>query len=270
MVSDLSRNRMQPGSLIVVLAVGFCLFLLGTILFNIIRLFQDRAAGKAGVRFKFRLVSFFIVIILLSSIPQGILSINFINTAMQSWFSTKIADALKGGLSIAMEYYNDKVAGLNNLSKNKYVMEILEEAGRNPKKAWDNLKIINPEIDALQVFSSKNKPRASLGNSLAYIEEDNLFPTDGLLPRETKSPGFTILRVKKTIEARGEKFIVVLSIILSREFDRYAEELTLHDRKLRSIGQIPFSLSHRRSPVLRLLFLSLTPARHSRQFPPER
>jgi len=226
MVSDLARNRARPGSLILVIAVGFCLFLLGTIVYYIVRLFRNRAAGKAGVRFKFRLVFFFIVIIVLSSIPQGILSINFINTAMHSWFSTKIGEALKGGLSIAMEYYNEKVAGLANLTKNRYAMEILEDAAGNPKKAWESLKVLNPQIDAFQIFSADNKPKFSAGNSTAFIDEDNLFTVDGLLPRETKSPGFTILRSKKTIESGGDRFIVVVSIMLPREFDRHAEELT--------------------------------------------
>jgi nitrogen fixation/metabolism regulation signal transduction histidine kinase len=226
-LTDLSRDRTITGPLVLGLAVLFSLILLGTILVNLFKLFRETAAGKAGSRFKFRLVLFFLAIILLSSVPQGLLSINFINTSMQSWFSNRIAEALRGGLTVAMEYYNDKVNILQNLTRNRFIVSVLENADREGSQVWETVRLVSAEIDCFQAISPEGKTLFAAGDPEGFIEEEFVAAApEGLLPRETRSQGRSILRVKKTIENRRGQFFVVMSIVLPRTFDKHAEELT--------------------------------------------
>ena len=62
-----------------VVAIAFPLILLGLIVFQIARLIRERATRKPGSRLKSRLIVFFVLIALLSSIPQALLSVRFVN-----------------------------------------------------------------------------------------------------------------------------------------------------------------------------------------------
>ncbi len=224
---DLSMNRAVAGGLIAALAVIFSLVLLWAIGINVFQLFRAGSSGKPGVRFKFRLVLFFLVIILLSSIPQAILSVNFINTSMRTWFSSRTAEALRGGLAVAMEYYGEKIAGLQGLSRNAYVLSLLQEADTAGKKTWEDLRLANPDLDCLQIFGADGRKVFAAGNPNGFIEEDfALSAAEGMLSRETRTDGLSILRAKKSYETGRGRFFAVFSVVLPREFDRYAEELT--------------------------------------------
>lgn len=224
---DLSLNATVEGSLIAGIAILFSSILLGTIGFQVFQLFRAGSTGKPGMRFKLRLVVFFLVIILFSSVPQGLLSVNFINTSTKTWFSTRIADALRGGLSAAMEYYSDKVEDLQNLTRSRFVNSLLTDADRSGELAWERLRIVNPRLDSFQVFSGQGGILYAAGDSRGFLEaEYALEAAEGMMPRETRSGGDSFLRVKKTMESGRSAFFVVISVILPAEFDRHAEALT--------------------------------------------
>ena len=104
------------------LALVLPIFLIATIIFNIIKLIRQRRKKQPGSNFKTRLLIFFTFITILSSIPQGVLAVNFINTVMKSWFSSGIEDALRGGLDIALEYNRSSMDNIATF-RDSFVLE---------------------------------------------------------------------------------------------------------------------------------------------------
>ena len=76
------------------------------VLVNVRKLTQDIKSGSPGARFKTHLILFFSLIVLLSSIPQTIVSMRFVTTAINTWFSPEIGKAITGGLDLSLAYYN--------------------------------------------------------------------------------------------------------------------------------------------------------------------
>jgi nitrogen fixation/metabolism regulation signal transduction histidine kinase len=224
---DFSLNRNVALFVIAGLTVLFSSLLLCLIGFQGFQLFRAGSSEKPGVRFKLRLVLFFLVIIALSSTPQAFLSISFINSSLRSVFNSRIGDALRGGLAVAMEYYNDRVEDLDALSENAFFISLLADADRSAETAWQQYRLILPELSCFQVFSATGDPVYEAGESEAFIGAGPaLSAQEGLLPREILSHGVNVLRLKKRFENRRGLFFAVLSVALPETFDRYAEELT--------------------------------------------
>lgn len=227
LIPDLSQGYTTQGWILLVLAVFFLLFLLGMVVLNILRLFRDRHSGKPGVRFKVRLVGFFILISAVSSIPQGFLSVSFLNSAVNTIFHPSLREALEGGLSIAITYYNEKIEYLRSITRNRYAQQILERSNRASVEAWNNLRSLYPDLAAYQVFSSKGMPLFFAGNTALSLEGPSAVSApEGLLPRETKSGGLTILRLKQIIGTDPNRPIVIFSFSFPESFDRNAERIT--------------------------------------------
>ena len=114
---NLAGVDVQANLVAYVVAIAFPLTLLGLIIFQIVRLIRERATRKPGSRLKTRLIMFFMVIALLSSIPQALLSVNFVNSAINFWLEAKLGEALRGGLSISLEYYRGTVESLRAINQ---------------------------------------------------------------------------------------------------------------------------------------------------------
>ena len=227
-LSDLSMNRAVAGAFIASLAVIFSLILLWAIGINLFQLLRTGSGEKPGGRLKFRLILFFLLVILLSSIPQAILSINFIGTSLRTWFSARTAESLRGGLAVAMRYYGEKVSNLQNLSRSGIVLAALEKTGPSGVPDWETLRLVNPDLSCLQIFGADGARIFAAGNPEGFIEEGAaLAAAEGLLPRETRTDGLSILRSKKNYTARdGRRRFAVFSVTLPRDFDGHAENLT--------------------------------------------
>jgi nitrogen fixation/metabolism regulation signal transduction histidine kinase len=227
LIPDLSQGNTVQGWILILLAVFFLLFLLAMVGLNILRLFRDRYSGKPGVRFKVRLVGFFILISAVSSIPQGFLSISFLNSAVNTIFHPSLRKALEGGLSIAITYYDEKLEHLRSISRNRYAQQILARSDRGTSQAWNDLRALYPDLAAYQVFSPKGSSLFFAGNTALSIEGSAAVSApEGVLPRETKSGGLTILRFKQVIGTDPNRPFVILSFSLPDSFDRNAERIT--------------------------------------------
>ncbi len=227
LIPDISKGYTVQGWILLLLAVFFLLFLLGMVVLNILRLFRDRYSRKPGVRFKVRLVGFFILISAVSSIPQGFLSVSFLHSAVNTIFHPSLREALEGGLSIAITYYDEKIEHLRSIGRNRYAQQILEQPDRATVRAWNNLRSLYPDLAAYQVFSAKGENLFFAGNTEFSI--DGIIAVsapEGVLPRETKSGGLTILRFKQVISTDPNRPIAILSLSLPDSFDRNAERIT--------------------------------------------
>jgi nitrogen fixation/metabolism regulation signal transduction histidine kinase len=227
LIPDLSQGHTTQEWILLLLALFFLLFLLGMVGLNILRLLRDRHSRKPGVRFKVRLVGFFILISAVSSIPQGVLSVSFLNSAVNTIFHPSLREALEGGLSIAITYYDEKIEHIRSIGRNRFAQQVLERPDRGISRAWNDLRSLYPDLSAYQVFSGRGVPLFFAGNTALSLEgQAALSSPEGLSPRETKSGGVTILRFKQVIGTDPNRPIVILSFTLPESFDRNAERIT--------------------------------------------
>lgn len=261
-LTDISMARPFSNSIIITLLIVVTLALVILIVSNVIKLFRERKREKSGARFKLRLLMFFSLIALFSAIPQGILSVSFINIAMDSWFSSKLGDALRGGLHIAIEYHHDKIENLEKFNNSYLYGYMLDSVDKNPDGIWDHIQSMNPEIQGLQIYDESGFELVLKGDERSYIEFRNVRGRkEGLLPKESAGD-VSILRVLKRFSKENSEYFIVLSIILPEQFDFEAQNLTT---SLESFNQLDHMQSLFRIAIIiffilfsiPMLFLSL-------------
>lgn len=222
---DISLERSFSNYVILPLAVLLQLLLLGAIIFNIVKLIKEKRREKPGIRFKVRLVLFFSFLSLLSSIPQGIISISFIDTAMNSWFSTRLKEGLEGGVQIAILYHRDRIRLLETVGDSDILGSVVREALRNPDRAWDLLTGTYPGIASVQGFNGEGVSVFSLGESGIFLAPARAAAlSEGMLPKEY-TPNGSIIRFVKSVIERGERYSVVISLLLPDDFETNLEKL---------------------------------------------
>jgi len=226
-LSNITKETPISGVFILPLAFILPLFLFIIILYNIFKLIRDRRQNKPGARLKARLILFFTLITLLSSIPQGLLSLNFISTTLTSWFSVNIGESLRGGLDIALEYYDQELKRLKGYTNSTIFSDILQNnIEKEPWNVWELTKETHPSFDAIQIFDEKLEPYLFRGNDQTYMEEYSFRQkTTGILPKKSTGSLSILRSLKKYSNDTGTYFIVISSILPER-FNTKAEELT--------------------------------------------
>ena len=89
-ISNLAYADSTANVIVVTTVIALPLILLAIIVFQISKLARERASRLPGTRLKTRLLLFFAFIALFSSIPQALLSINFINSTITFWLDVQI------------------------------------------------------------------------------------------------------------------------------------------------------------------------------------
>jgi len=228
LLSDLSFTAPGVGSYVLIPALAFPVVLLAFIVVYLIRLFRERSSGHPGGSFKTRLLVFFVLIVILAAGPQAVLSINFISTAMQSWFSDRTGEALEGGLAIALEYYDDKVSSLERYAVEGVLENVLDQFSKNPELGWELLQRSNHAVDAFQVFNEEGVPVYSAGAEIAHVPSlGNALAREGLVVRDNVMDR-SLLRLRRTFrdELQEQVRIAVISVVLPTDFDLHAQLLT--------------------------------------------
>lgn len=224
-LKDISRASSVSNTIVIPAALILPLFILGTLVVNIVRLVRERRSGQPGIRFKVRLMLFFTFIAILSSIPQGMLSISFINTTMNSWFSTPTRGALQGGVDIALELINERLAGLSSLGQSSVLATVLRNID-HPDRVWNDIHSMNSTISAIQVFDANGKQLFFKGNPVSEMKSPiPVNREDGMLPKDSNR-NISILRYLKNFRVGGERYSIVLSTMLPPGFDQKAQALT--------------------------------------------
>ncbi len=209
--------------------LGFSLvlpiFLIASIIINIYRLVKQKRAKAPGATFKTKLLIFFTFISLLSSIPQGILALSFINTAMESWFSSGTGDAMTGGLQIAIDYNKLVSSEMKTFSSSRIFESILGQMLTSPDRMWQTLKSIHPMINSLDIYNVKGEKILSR-HDRNFIETNlNLSMKEGVLSR-SKQGDTTVLRIHKNFTNNGSRYFAVMSTAFPKNFDIYAGNIT--------------------------------------------
>ncbi len=234
-LNDLSFTQSSATLVILALATLFPVLLLAIIIFNLVRLFRDRAVGRPGAQLKSRLLVFFLVIVLLASVPQGILSVSFIRTAISAWFSEDTGRAIRGGQEIALSFFSELERDLAAFSESPYAMSLFDGVERQPARVWERVQGVNPMLDSFQVFSPEFDPLYAGG-----VEELHLSPLQAAAAREGQVAresiaGTSFLRTRVSYvppvapSAPGDDtdaYTVILGARLPAGFDEAASRLT--------------------------------------------
>jgi two-component system, NtrC family, nitrogen regulation sensor histidine kinase NtrY len=229
---EISKGTLLSRYIFIPLAVILPIFLVVTIGYNILRLIAEKRAGRLGIRFKIRLILFFTFITVLSSLPQGILSISFLRTAMESWFSTRITEALQGGLDIAMEYNNESTSSLETFTGSLVFGTIVRSAADSPEAMWRTLKSTYPLSDAVELYDKRGRRFFAAGEEEAFFGSRFTDGGSGLLPR-TQKRDMSIIRGARRVDTPDGEVTAILSVVFPAGFDRKAMELTSALRSFR-------------------------------------
>jgi two-component system nitrogen regulation sensor histidine kinase NtrY len=81
------------------------ILLIFLIIRNLVKLIYERRRGVAGSKLRTRLVVAFVGLSLIPTVLLFIVSINFLSSSIDNWFSIRIGDALNRTLEIAQLYY---------------------------------------------------------------------------------------------------------------------------------------------------------------------
>lgn len=154
--------------LFAIMATILPLGLLVAVALSIFRLLRDRRSGKPGASFKARLTAFFAVVVVLAAIPQGVVAVGVLSSAMQMLFNANTGVSLRHGLDLALDYYEEQIYDLEVLAADGTLQEIvdarlpelLSTTPGNP--VWPELLERDPRTRGFQLFDAA-------GVSLLYV-----------------------------------------------------------------------------------------------------
>ena len=222
---EVSSNGSFSSLSFIPLAMVLPIFLIVTIIFNLIKLLKQRRKKQPGSSFKTKLLIFFTFITILSSIPQGILAVNFINTTIKSWFSSGTEEALEGGLNIAIEYNRSTMENIA-LFRDSFIFEnIILSTDSSPDRIWRNIQGAFPFISSISLFDSRGIEIFFRSKELDPIEINLFNLEDGVVTR-TKEGNRSIFKTRKDFIKDGKNIYAVLTILLPENFDHNARNIT--------------------------------------------
>jgi nitrogen fixation/metabolism regulation signal transduction histidine kinase len=103
-----------------------------------------------------------------------VLSISFINTALNSWFSDDFGDAMKGGLAIALAYNDGTIKNLEAITESSVFSSVFREVGRSPEWTFDVIRRANSQIHSMQVFVAKTGVEYFFCRGSTYIRQETM------------------------------------------------------------------------------------------------
>ncbi len=138
---------------------------------SIFRLLRDRSMGKPGAGFKARLTTFFAIVVILAAIPQGLVAVGVLSSAMQMLFNANTGVSLRNGLDLALDYYEEQIADLEVLAADgtlqaaidRHRPELLTTPPGQP--IWPNLLQREPRTVGVQLFDVA-------GNELLFLGDE--------------------------------------------------------------------------------------------------
>jgi len=209
-------------SVALIVAIVLPLVLMGVTVFQFIRLIRQRALRQPGAGLRLRLLLFFILVAVLSAGPQAMLGITFVNSAMGTWFSSSIGDALRSARDLVISYYNERLESLGSFMDGPLAPTLLGEFVVSPERAWPGVQAVNQGIGALQLFRPDGTELAFAGDIRARLDA---VPGAGGTQREDRTD-VTILRDSKVLHVKGQRLTAVASALLSTDLFTNVRRIT--------------------------------------------
>ncbi|GAB6089184.1 ATP-binding protein [Spirochaeta dissipatitropha] len=231
-LTDVTFLGTAPSIFLIILVIVFPVGLLILVIIHLVRLLQDRLNRRPGSGLRLRFLFAAVCIVLLSAIPQGIMSITFMASAMETWFNPESFEAVRGGLTISLGYYRERVEDLESFSGNSLVQSVLLTAPQNPGRAWENLQMFSPRLDAFQLFDSRGNTLYHGGEANLRIREGQVRPGGVVAKESSGNRAFLRIMIPAGLDGSHQ---AMLAVYLPEGFDQNAENLT---RVLETFAQV--------------------------------
>ena len=225
-ISDVSLESPISYYVVIPVAVFLPLLLAVVIGLNVYRIWREKRRGHPGVTLKIRLMLFFTIITLLSSIPQGILSVSFIEIAMSRWFSSPIAEGLDGGVDLVLQYNLEKVKGLRTFGGSPLLTGLYRDIPRSPENVWDGISKTSNLADSLQIYLRGGEEYAFFGDERGKVSYQRVSTWESGLANRESYEEFSALRYLRRQTIGDTEYLIILSTIIPKDFDKKAERLT--------------------------------------------
>ncbi len=227
-LADVADVRHQFDAVLIPIILVLPLTLLGAVGYQVWILFRDRRQNKPGTRLKVRISLFFALTALLASVPQTVLSLSFIDTAMKTWVNQDWGSALQDGLDTSLAYHSSRLQELENLTQSPLLPDIIRRAVavRDQAMLERGLASANIRPDGLQVVDAAGKIVLATGDTGVFLTRTaNLPRLDGPLPKETKAT-MSLLRQIRHLDAGGKSYAIVITLVLPKGFEAATQSLT--------------------------------------------
>jgi nitrogen fixation/metabolism regulation signal transduction histidine kinase len=226
LIGNIATANPAANTLALAVAVFLPLILLAITILQILRLLRQRALRAPGAALKLRLTVFFGLIAVLAAGPQILLAITFINSAMGTWFSASIGEALRGASRISIDYLQEKVSNIESFADSSLAPQLAADFAANPDRTWRAIQGVNAGIGAMQLFAADGREIAFRGDARARVPGlDSLKGVAGIQPREDRAD-VSILRDVKVFAGGGRRLTAVFSALVSKDLDRRARKIT--------------------------------------------
>ena len=219
-ITTITGSDPAASTIALLVALALPLVLLGITIFQVARLLRQRALRLPGAGLRLRLLLFFILISVLSAGPQAMLGIFFVNSAMGTWFSSSIGDALRGALTLSIDYQKGIQEELASFMASPLTPRLLQDFTASADRVWPEIRSLNPTIAALQVFAADGRASSFAGDARARLS--SALDASGRDDRE----GVTILRRAQSLSVGGKRVTAVASSLLSADLRANVRKLT--------------------------------------------
>jgi two-component system nitrogen regulation sensor histidine kinase NtrY len=189
---------------------------------QLVRLVRQRSQHTPGAGLRLRLLLFFGLVAVLSAGPQAMLGITFVNSAMGTWFSSSIGDALRSARDLVISYYNERVDALAAFMEGPLSTRLLSEFSAAPDRAWPAVRSVNQGIGALQLFDADGKEIAFAGDPRARLSAPP--PTIGTQREDRRD--VTILRDSRLLHLPQKEVLAVGSALLATDLFTNVRRIT--------------------------------------------
>lgn len=155
-----------PLQLVAFLFMVAFLAVLGLLVANLVR---DLRRNQPGVRFKIRLLRFFVLLVLLTGVPPLVLTGNILRNAFDVWFVRDTDQALAAGSAAFAELRQNKTDSLRGVGASALLAGQWADFVRDPERAFARVHGLNADILAVQAFRD-GRQLAAAGDSRLWLE----------------------------------------------------------------------------------------------------
>ncbi|MBV2169999.1 MAG: PAS domain-containing protein [Bdellovibrio sp.] len=234
--------------------VNFNIILLLLLLFmifrNVVKVFVERQGKVFGSSLKAKLIAAFVTFSFVPTVLMFIISVFYINSSFDKWFSAKMAGVLKSSIEVTNAYY------FNAKKKNYHFAHQIADAIRplkNQKEISDKITRLRKEfsLDAVEYYPSL------FGKRAVVSAEDDTVPTVPAVSLEFLQKGIklqaeasiihqfgdgNLVRVIVPVQEGAEKGAVVVSSFLPLSLISKMNDISTAYDEFRDINPLEYPL----------------------------
>ncbi|MFP3091505.1 ATP-binding protein [Treponema sp. TIM-1] len=153
--SDIFREGSIPELLTYIMFLTIPAVLLIFLAFSVQNLVRDIWARRMGSRFQARLLGYFVITVLFTAVPIGVVTIQSVYEIARFWRTVHVEEALREAQKMTLESYSFQMEKLENLVQNNDFDPLMTLAGEPDAAGEDligRLKNVAEELTAIQDF----------------------------------------------------------------------------------------------------------------------